>query len=283
MVYCADGEEMKNPLGIMQGRLLPPINNRIQAFSAENWQEEFAIAKELSLDCIEFIFEGEEYNKHPLMNEKGIREIENVNAKTGVKILSVCADYFMDNTLHKNNNTENNVLVLKQLITNCAMLDVKDIVIPCVDQSKIVNDDELNKFVNSLKTCIPLAGEKKINLNLETDLPPQQLLNLLKKFSSDIIKVNYDIGNSAALGYNPVEEINTYGKYISDVHIKDRMLGGGTVPLGEGNANFSAVFQKLLEIKFKGIFILQTARKELGQEAKTIGEYLQFIKRYLDF
>ena len=51
-----------NKIGIMQGRLLPPVNNAIQAFPKENWQKEFPIASELNLDCIEFIFDGENYS-----------------------------------------------------------------------------------------------------------------------------------------------------------------------------------------------------------------------------
>ena len=51
----------------------------------------------------------------------------------------------------------------------------------------------------------------------------------------DRIKINYDIGNSAAQGYNVIEELDTYGNRISDIHIKDRILNGGPVILGNGN------------------------------------------------
>ena len=35
---------MKNEIGVMQGRLSPPINNRIQAFPKNNWKDEFELA-----------------------------------------------------------------------------------------------------------------------------------------------------------------------------------------------------------------------------------------------
>ena len=41
--------------------------------------------------------------------------------------------------------------------------------------------------------------------------------------------VNYDTGNSAALGYDPDEEFKSYGHKITDLHIKDRLLGTGPV------------------------------------------------------
>lgn len=274
---------MKCLIGIMQGRLLPPISGRIQAFPAERWKDEFSIARELNLDCIEFIFDGEDYFRYPLMSDDGIKEIKRLESENGVKILSVCGDYFMNFPLHRGNKTktDNSISILQKLIERCSMLNVTEIVIPCVDKSKFRSLKEIERFETAVKECLPLAEKYNINITLETDLSPRNFLVLLQKFNSPMIKVNYDIGNSAALGYNPEEEINTYGKWITDVHIKDRILGGGTVPLGEGNANFHVVFEKLREIKFPGIFIFQSARKKEGEEKETIKEYIEFVKQYI--
>lgn len=272
----------KNFIGIMQGRLLPPIDGRIQAFPGERWHEEFLIAKELGLNCIEFIFEGVYYKKHPLMEKDGIDEIQQTEAKTGIKVLSVCADYFMEFPLHKGNQNEKSVSVLQELITNSSMLNIKDIIIPCVDHSRLSGPEEIKKFKISLDKCIPLAERHNINLTLETDLSPKEFFNLLTYLDSPCIKVNYDIGNSASLGYQPEEEIEKYGKWITDVHIKDRVYNGSTVPIGHGNANLPVVFSKLKETDFSGIFILQTARKETGKEKETIKEYMDLIEKYLN-
>lgn len=272
----------KNLIGIMQGRLLPPRGGRIQAFPVERWQEEFLTAKELWLDCIEFIFEGEDYKKHPLMNKEGISKIRQLETKTGVKVLSICADYFMEFPLHRGERIEKDIFVLQELITNSSMLDIKDIIIPCVDNSRLSGPEEIVQFEKSLSRCILLAERYKINLTLETDLPPKDFLSLLLQFDSPSIKVNYDIGNSASLGYDPEEELETYGRWITDVHIKDRVYKGGTVPLGSGNARLPVVFNKLKEIDYSGIFVLQTARRETGKEKETIREYMDFIEKYLN-
>ena len=42
------------PVGIMQGRLVPPVDGRIQAFPAENWKDEFELASDAGLACIEW-------------------------------------------------------------------------------------------------------------------------------------------------------------------------------------------------------------------------------------
>ena len=46
---------------------------------------------------------------------------------------------------------------------------------------------------------------------------------------SKIVKVNYDTGNSASLGYDIKEEFAEYGNLISDIHIKDRLVNAGSV------------------------------------------------------
>ena len=94
-----------------------------------------------------------------------------------------------------------------------------------------------------------------------------------------MIGANYDTGNSASLGYNPEEELLKLGKWLDNVHIKDRVLGGGTVPLGEGDADFDKVFQTLGMISYKGSFILQAARGE--DDLETAQKYLAFVRRYV--
>ncbi|MBI4823872.1 MAG: sugar phosphate isomerase/epimerase [Nitrospirae bacterium] len=271
---------MNNPIGIMQGRLLPPVQGLIQAFPEEEWEKEFSSASELGIDCIEFIFGGDNPESHPLMNIKGIERINSLEKQTGVRVLSVCADYFMDYPLHRGDGRKA-LGVLNALIRNCGILSVKDIIIPCVDRSGLKTLEEIRQLEVSLKKSFPLAEKLGINLTLETDLPPEGFIGLLRRFSSPNIKVNYDMGNSASLGYDPEEELDIYGRWITDVHIKDRTYKGGSVPLGEGDVNFHLVFSKLKRLGFSGIFILQTARGQTGREKEKIKDYLSFLKRFI--
>jgi sugar phosphate isomerase/epimerase len=41
------------------------------------------------------------------------------------------------------------------------------------------------------------------------------------------------------------------------VHVKDRVKGGGSRPLGTGDANFQGFFPALLRAGFRGDFVLQ--------------------------
>ena len=91
---------MKNHLGVMQGRLLPKYHGRYQAHPVGYWQDEFSIAAGLGLAYIEFILDFNDASQNPLMHSKGIDEIISIYEKTGVKVKTVCADYFMEAPLH---------------------------------------------------------------------------------------------------------------------------------------------------------------------------------------
>ncbi len=257
-----------NLIGVMQGRLLPKYKGRYQAHPKNNWQDEFFIAKELDLDLIEFIFDYDDFSQNPLFSESGVNSVKKIIKESKVYVKTVCADFFMDFPLHSNDvyKQKDAIQVLKTLVDKVSILGVTDIIIPCVDKSSLKKPIDLKNFKNSILEILNDLEKKKINLSLETDFNPKKFRNFLDQFQSEYIKVNYDIGNSASLGYDFKEEMKLYGNKISDIHIKDRELNGGPVLLGNGNADFEGVFKCLKHIKYKGPFIMQAYRDDDGLE-----------------
>ena len=260
--------KIKNKFGIMQGRLLPKYKGRYQAHPVGYWSDEFPIASQLGLDSIEFILDYNDMEKNPLLTSEGIEDIQKIENSSGVKVRSICADYFMEAPIHSNNTAivDKSLNVLDRLIKNASLLNIKNIVIPCVDQSSLKNKENKNNFINNIKKMVGAAERADINISLETDLAPIPFANLLDSINSKNVTVNYDTGNSAALGYDPEEEFISYGHRITDLHIKDRLLGTGPVQLGVGDVNFSKIFDLLSKYKYKGIIIFQAYRDEEGVE-----------------
>lgn len=276
---------MKNHIGIMQGRLSPRYNGRYQAFSPEHWKQEFGIAGSLGFDCIEFIYDYENFHNSPLITPIGLNEIKETIESSGVGVSSVCADYFMKFTLFAPDDLKrkNNKETLINLLERVSSIGVKDVTLPCVDDSSLKSEKDMELFKESINDILPFADQYWINLNLETDLPPESFRRLLMEINHPRIKVNYDIGNSAALGYNPEEELDCYGQYISVLHIKDRLYKGGSVRLGTGNANFKGVFNRLKQIDFKGVIIMQAARaNDDSKEIAFVKEQYDFLKESLE-
>lgn len=258
----------KNRIGVMQGRLVPKYKNKFQAHPVDYWQREFLVAKSLGLDLIEFIFDDNCVEDSPLMSLGGVDEIRDMIDSTGVGVVTICADYFMSAPLHSADfhRSSDSIRYLRRLVKNAVKLEITDIVIPCVDESALRSEPEIDRFVSAVRSVLDDVDKAQINLCLETDLNPHDFSSLLGRLDYERVTVNYDVGNSAALGYDPSEEFAAYGDKITDVHIKDRLLNGGSVLLGTGNANFEFVFQSLRAINYVGPFILQAYRDDQGVE-----------------
>ena len=273
---------MNNKIGVMQGRLVPKYQGRYQAFPIGMWQDEFKVAQECGLSLIEFILDFNDAEENPLLKSGGINEINIVSKDTGVSVQTICADYFMEAPLHSNDDkvTEKSFKVLEKLLEVAKALNITDIVIPCVDQSSLKTKEAVDRFVEQIAKIIPRIEKQNINLSLETDLPPKPFVELLDRLNSKNVTVNYDIGNSAALGFDSDEELEAYGDRITDIHIKDRVLGGGSVALGEGNADFEKVFKKIKKYGYQGPFIMQAYRDDEGVEI--FKKQLIWVLRYIN-
>ena len=91
-----------------------------------------------------------------------------------------------------------------------------------------------------------------------------------------MVTVNYNIGNSATLGYNFEEKFSAYAKLISVVLIKNRPFNEGSVEYGKGDADLEGVFNKLKEVDFKGPLIMQAYRDDEG--VSVFNKQLRYIE-----
>jgi L-ribulose-5-phosphate 3-epimerase len=263
----------------MQGRLVPPEDGRFQSFPRERWRDEFALAAQAGLNAIEWIFDVYGEDANPLTCDTGIAEMLSLSQQAGIRVRSLCADYFMDKPFLRTTEAERGQLIQKMewLLARCKRPGVRRIVIPFVDNSRIENADEEAQVISILRAILPAAESNGVELHLETSLGPQAFASLLERCSHPLIRANYDSGNSASLGYRVSEEFAAYGDRIGSIHIKDRRLGGGTVPLGTGDADLPGVFRGLAALHYGGDYVLQIARSEPGQELPWIRENLSWI------
>lgn len=267
----------------MQGRLSIPSEGKIQSFPKNNWAQEFEKAKQVGLKGIEWIFEADKWEKNPISSDDGIKNIKEVINETGIIIDSVCADYFMDVPYFTaSSNTKKELTEkLKWLISQTAKIGACYVDIPFVDASKIQGIEQFNLLKEFILPSISLAEKINITLALETSLEPEVFNQLLLFFNNPKIMANYDTGNSSGIGYNCVDELKTYGKFIKTIHIKDRLINNGTRPLGTGSADFNAFFKELYKLKYKGPIVLQSAREEEGGEIETAIKNKVFVEKYL--
>ncbi len=271
-----------NPIGIMQGRLSPPSDGKIQSFPWSTWKEEFPQAKECGFQLIEWTLDQDRLYENPLMVETGRHEIRSLIETYGIQIWSLTGDCFMQAPFYKANGEKKSILLndFKNIILSCGDVGISNILIPLVDDGRLENSSHENSLLEGLAEVVSALEKFKIKISFESDFEPERLAKFIGQLDPKFFGVTYDIGNSASLGYNPSEEIFAYGERIVNVHVKDRLKGNGTVALGQGDANFETVFSKLKKISYSGPFILQVARNELFPEAKWAKSNRVFVEKF---
>jgi hexulose-6-phosphate isomerase len=267
-----------NSIGFMQGRLTPIENGRIQSFPWTNWENEIEQAAAEDFLMMEWTLDQDRLYTNPLMTAAGQARVLELKQKWGFQIPSLTGDCFMQAPFYKANASQANDLKqdFMQILSSCHRLGIEFIVMPLVDNGKLENRQQENtlvEFLLSIQNVLKANGQKVI---FECDYPPAEYKRFIDRLPKDLFGINYDIGNSASLDIPAPAEFSLYGDRILNVHIKDRVKGGTTVPLGEGHADFKAVFTELRKINYRGNFILQTARAKDEQHMAVLKKYRSF-------
>lgn len=272
-----------NRVGFMQGRLSPLVNGKIQAFPWDHWRDEFITAQRHDFPLMEWTLDQDRLHENPLMTQSGRVEIRRLMTAHGVTVASLTGDCFMQAPFYKVEGAERARLLddLKKIAESCAEVGIRFIVVPLVDNGRLETLAQEDNLRAGLEGIYPILKQRGMKVIFESDYPPAQLLAFIRSFPKSACGINYDIGNSASLGFEPVEEITTYGTWIDNVHVKDRKRGGSTVPLGTGDANFPAVFRTLAQTGYSGNLILQTARAADNDHAGVLCRYRDMVSGWL--
>jgi hexulose-6-phosphate isomerase len=267
-------------IGFIQGRLSKVENNRIQIFPVRNWKIEFQVASVNDMKKIEWTIDSETISENPLFNSETLTEILELMNHYSIQVPSVTCDYFMERPPWQESQKDLED-VLTKIMNGMHLLNSTKLVIPLVDNSSLLNSKYQTIVINFFEGIHPKIVQNNIKICFESDFSPQDLADFIEKFPKDNYGINYDTGNSASLGYSPYEEFEFYGSRIINVHIKDRLLHGKSVPLGEGSADFESVFRCLKSTNYNGNYILQTARDAQGNHLSALLKYRSMVINWI--
>jgi L-ribulose-5-phosphate 3-epimerase len=122
------------------------------------------------------------------------------------------------------------------------------------------SDEETRaNFMEGLHLGTQWAGQAGVMLGLENlDTPFVENLSdalaLIHAINSPWLRLYPDIGNLAAAGYNPPDELRLAKEQVLGIHVKDalpKIIRG--VQYGEGIVPFAETFRALAEIGFWGM------------------------------
>ncbi len=270
-------------IGFMQGRLCAQVDGKIQAFPWSDWESEFPAAATLGLQAMEWTLDQERLYENPLLTAVGQARIRDLCQEYQVSIPSLTGDCFMQAPFWKTIGDAKLALQTDFLAIcrACAATGIRMVVVPLVDAGRLDTAAQEDELVDFLLTQASLFAELGVEIIFESDFAPAELCRFIGRLPVGRFGINYDIGNSAALSFDPVEEFAAYGSRVMNVHVKDRLLGGSTVPLTTGSAQFDRVFVELAKLNYAGNFILQTARAADGDHAGAVGRYQAMTRNWI--
>lgn len=265
-------------IGFMQGRLSDMQFGRIQSFPWGVWENELDTSHLLGIKLMEWTIDNYNFELNPILaNPQMVKEILTLK---NMKVDSITCDSFMESPFWQIGRDKSRKDLTK-IVLAMDIIGARMIVIPLVDNSSLSRLRNFEESVEFFLSFHELLENLNIQIAFEVDTDSSTTRLFIDRFPLGNYGINYDIGNSASLGFNPVDEFSSYANRIINIHVKDRKIGGGTVPLGEGDADFDLVFNLLKSNSYEGNYILQTARDENGDHAEALSRYLEFTEKQI--
>jgi len=260
-------------IGFMQGRMVKPLHSQIQEFPSKHWEEELVYAKKLDFQIIEWVLDKKSIKTNPLLFSPNY--VKKILHENNIVIGSVSDDFFLQ---HERSDilTEEILQHMKHVFIKMSQLNTSLYVLPLLEKMSLKNleiKDQINIF-EQIEKIVP----KNIKICVESDLNSENIKMIFNSIDNNIFRVNYDIGNSAYEGYSFQNEFNNYFELIENIHIKDRLFQGKTVPLGEGDANIVNVLKELKKLNYEKNLILQAARIPGVKDRDLMIKYKKFVE-----
>ncbi len=219
--------------------------------------EMFTLAKSLS-------FHGVEINLHRehLRSDNGLLvQIKNASESSGVEVSSlVLGEHNYGGVSSSDQDVVSQAKEdIKAAIGWARELGASIILVPFFGKGEIITQEDFERAVEAFRELCPKAEAFGIKLCYEGTLPAQRIKEMASAVGSPAgFGCYFDLANIVCRGLDTATEIRTLGSLVSQVHIKDCLVGTGDCHLGHGFVDFAESSKALREIGFDGWLVLET-------------------------
>ncbi|HTB64210.1 MAG TPA: TIM barrel protein [Opitutales bacterium] len=269
---------MKNPIGIMQGRLSAPSSIGPQIFPVSGWRDEFATASVIGFDTIEWLVDAGSFAQNPLLSASCRAEMQQVATTCNVRADSVCAHCVLE-WRPFDQGGEERMANFPSLISAASSAGMERIIVPILEAATIARAPSPIHAAKIFFSAVQTAEQVGIDLAFEMDRPALECADFIQLLKSPRARLCYDAGNATSLGRDIVAEIKLLLPLVSEIHLKDRRVGGASQPLGAGDTRFADFFNYLTTQHWSGPFVLETP--VLDNPVTQARNNLAFVKTFL--
>jgi len=242
----------------------------------------FYEAQKIGFDGIEFDL-ARDYKNDVLWTRQGRQSLLDMAKETGVEVSSVCLGAMWAQTFAADEADARERA--REVVTEASRftpeLGTKVILVPIVGVENQDNAVGVERWVEGLRTCAPVAEQTGAILALENvgrspARSAESILGIINQVGSPNVKAYYDVGNGTSFGFDANEELRLLGKNVAQVHIK----GARSAQLWENTLDMTKVAHTLKEIGYDGYLVFETQATEnplegAGRNLKLLKEYIQ--------
>ncbi len=227
------------------------------------WEERLTAAGQAGYDFVEIsIDESDERLSRLDWSADERAEMRRAISNSGISIMTMCLSGHRKYPLgsHDPAIRKQGQDILRKAIAFAGDVGLRVVQVMAYDVFYETSDAETgSNFVEGLELGTRWAGEAGVMLGLENLDTPfvdsiRKGLAIIRKIDSPWLRLYPDIGNLAAAGYYPPEEVLLAKGQMIGAHVKDAMpkiIRG--IPYGEGIVPFRETFQALVQIGFWGL------------------------------
>lgn len=247
----------KNPIGIYE-KALP---------NSFTWEEKLRSAKKAGFDYMEMsIDESDERLARLEWSDEEIENLRSVMRFTGVSFPTMCLSGHRKYPFgSKNPETRKRAMDIMEKAINLAVkLGIRCIQLAAYDVYYEESDDETKAlFLQGIKEAVAMASRAGVILAMEI-MDTQfvgtivRALHYLKEIPSPYFKIYPDMGNLSNFSNDVSGEFELGISETVAIHVKETKPGVfKEVPFGEGKVQFVEIFEKLKELNYQGMFLIE--------------------------
>lgn len=245
----------------------------LQGVLGADLRDVFAIAKELGFEGVELDWhEIEQIHGGTLSPEDRPRWLMAAQ-DAGVTISGVAAHFLNAGGIASadEKHREQGLWAIREGLQLCRDLEAEALLVPFFGSAELQNDDDKKHLVENLQILAPEAGSAGVILAIEHTLHGDEAAQILEEINFPFVGDYWDMANCMALGYQPLEEIQSLGHHIARVHAKEfettRLVsprtpgsysGLNTVPFGSGDVPVKEILAALKNVGYTGWVTLET-------------------------
>jgi len=248
---------LKMPVGLYEKALPPELS----------WEERLAAAGQAGYDFIDIsIDETDERLSRLDWTAAERASLRDAIANTGVRVSTMCLSAHRKFALGSRDPKirQQGQDIMAKAIDFAVDIGLRVVQVMAYDVFYEPSDEWTQaKFKEGLAVGAKMAGQAGMMLGIENlDTPfvenASQGLALINEINSPWLQLYLDMGNLAAAGYYPPDELRLAKDNLLGVHVKDaapKVIRG--IPFGEGIVPFRKIFKTMAEMGFWGMLAVE--------------------------